>query len=260
MLELLFGNKNIQTILLFLFVNGKCYGSQLQRAFQTSLTPIQKAFIRLEKAGVITSYLEGKTRVYQFNPGFPLLNELESLIKKAYTFLSPKDKLQYAVFKQQDGVQEAKELIIQTFWTKLLKIKKLNFEAKTKNKTDNGWNGKGIGEVNIIKESDTSIIFNEKGKWLDKNNQEIVFTNSFRWTLHLDTKMIALEHLRRGIQSPVFLIYLTPTSSKILSSVNTHLCEKDTYFGQLFYDQHSLRLHWRAIGPKKNEEMNYYYI
>lgn len=88
MLEGLCGNKNVQRILFFLFVNGKCYGSQLHKALKTSLTPLQKALSRLEKGGVIMSAYEGKTRMYQFNPSFPLLNELEPLLKKAYTLYS----------------------------------------------------------------------------------------------------------------------------------------------------------------------------
>ncbi len=61
MLEVLCGNKNVQRILLFLFVNGKCYGSQLHRSLKAPLTPLQKAFNRLEKGGLITNdYETGK--------------------------------------------------------------------------------------------------------------------------------------------------------------------------------------------------------
>ena len=54
MLEVLCGNKNVQRILVFLFVNGKCYGTQLHRSLGTPLTPLQKALNRLEKDGLIT--------------------------------------------------------------------------------------------------------------------------------------------------------------------------------------------------------------
>ena len=75
MLQVLCGNKNVQRILIFLFVNGRGYGTLLQRSFKTSLTPVQKALERLERGGLLTSYYEGKTRLYQFNPAYPLLNE-----------------------------------------------------------------------------------------------------------------------------------------------------------------------------------------
>ncbi len=87
MLEVLFGNQNVQRILIFLFVNERCYGTQLHRAFNAALTPIQKALNRLEKGGAIISYYEGKTRLYQLNPSYPLMEELEKLLKKAYTLL-----------------------------------------------------------------------------------------------------------------------------------------------------------------------------
>ena len=72
MLEGLCGNKNIQKVLLFLFVNNKCYGTQLQRLLKTPLTSLQNALARLEKGRVVISYCEGKTKLYQLNPAYPL--------------------------------------------------------------------------------------------------------------------------------------------------------------------------------------------
>jgi predicted transcriptional regulator len=82
MLEVLCGNKNVQRILIFLFVNNRCYGTQLHRSLKVPLTPIQKALNRLENGGLITSFYEGKTRLYQFNPAYPLMPEVENLLKR----------------------------------------------------------------------------------------------------------------------------------------------------------------------------------
>ena len=87
MLEPLFGSKVIEKILFYLLVNNKCYGSQLSRAFKESLTPFQKGLDRLEAGGIIVSCLEGKTRIYQFNPRYPFLSELKCFLEKAYEFL-----------------------------------------------------------------------------------------------------------------------------------------------------------------------------
>lgn len=113
MLEVLCGNKNVQKVLLFLFVNGKCYGTQLRHLLQSSLTPIQKALLRLEKGGVILSNYEGKTRLYQFNPSYPLLPELEQLLKKAYTLLPPSEKKLYSSSKERNTlpVQALRKMI-----------------------------------------------------------------------------------------------------------------------------------------------------
>lgn len=92
MLKSLFGNRNVERILLFLLVNEKCYGTQIQTLLRVPLTPVQKALARLEKEGVVSSRFEGKTRIYRFNPTFPLRFELETLLKKAYTLLPSQEK------------------------------------------------------------------------------------------------------------------------------------------------------------------------
>lgn len=261
MLEVLCGNKNVQRILIFLFVNGKCYGTQLHRALKTPLTPIQKALNRLEKGDLITSYFEGKTRVYQFNPAYPLLKELEQLLKQAYTLLPAHEKKGYYALREDQfsSNKENKTQILRAFWEKLLAVRQLSFHAKTKSKDDSGWSGKGQGEVISVKSGHHVLIFNEKGTWQGKQGEDVSFSNVFRWTLDLNAKMISLEHLRRGAENPVFLFHLTPSSKHLLSSVDSHLCEGDTYFGQIHFDSYSLRLNWRVIGPKKNEELDFYY-
>jgi hypothetical protein len=262
MLEGLFGNKNVEKILIFLFVNGKCYGTQLHRSLKTSLTPIQKALIRLEKGGIITSYHEGKTRLYQFNLAYPLINELEALLKRSYHLLPAIKKREYYVRKEELGLeidQESKMQILLHFWEKLTKVSQLIFHAKTKSKDENGWNGRGQGEVGVVKEGNHSLIFQEKGFWKTEKGEEVTFSNVFRWVLDCRKGVISLEHLRRGPDHPVFLFYLVPCGPDSLCSIESHLCEEDTYFGQIHFDRHRFRLNWRVIGPKKNEEIDYYY-
>lgn len=261
MLEALFGNKNVQKILMFLFVNGKCYGTQLHRALKTPLTPLQKAFEKLENGGVIVSYYEGKTRLYQFNPAFPVLNELEQLLKKAYTLLSAHEKKNYYIAKEghfKYQKQAAQYKVVNQFWERLSTVNQLLFTSRSKATEELGWEGNGKGEVTVTKEGSHVLIFSEKGSWRGKQG-ETGFTNVFRWTLDPAAGVIALEHLRRGFDHPVFLFYLAPSSTQSLESVDSHLCEGDTYFGQVFFDRYGLRLKWRVIGPKKNEEIEYYY-
>ncbi len=262
MLQVLCGSKNTQKILLFLFVNSKCYGTQLHRLLKTPLTPIQKALLRLERGGVILSDYEGKTRIYQFNPAFPLLGELEQLLKRAYTLLPPQEKKQYSVMKEDKLKRlspEAQERVLLTIWERLGNVGQLTFHAKTKSKDEGGWNGKGNGEVLVTKEGENVLLFHEKGTWQGKKAGEVNFSNLFRWTLDRETLMISLEHLRRGYHHPVFLFHLSCANDHSLSSTDSHLCGGDAYFGQIFCNQHYLRLNWRVIGPKKNEEMDYFY-
>jgi hypothetical protein len=259
MLEGLCGNKNVQKILLFLFVNSKCYGAQLQRTLRTPLTSLQNALGRLEQGKVIISYSEGKTKLYQLNPSYPLLSELEQLLKRAYTLLSPQEKKLYSLFQQDALEKRMQEPFLLGFWEKLKSIKQMTLHAKSRSIEETGWNGRGKGEVLVSKESDTALYFHEKGSWHMRQDQNMTFSNTFRWTLDREAGMISLERLRLSFNCLVFLFHLAPTGSNLLASVESHLCEEDAYFAQVLWDRHSMRLSWRVIGPQKNEEMDYYY-
>lgn len=254
MFEVLVGNKTVEKILLFLFVNGKCYGTQMHRLLQMPLTPIQNALFRLEKGGLIISYLEGKTRIYQFNPAFPLLSEVEDLLKKAYTLLPPHEKKDYYVAKEDLKPSENKVETLFVFWDRLSKVSELRFKSKTRE-----WNRKGKGEV-LVSKDQKGLIFHERGNWLNEQGEEVNFSNVFRWSFDRSAALITLEHLRFGLDQPVFLFHLAPTSRHSLTSVDSHLCGGDTYFGKIHLDRYGLSLSWRVIGPKKNEEIEYIYV
>lgn len=260
MLEGLCGNKNVQKILLFLFVNNKCYGAQLQRLLRTPLTSLQNALARLEKGRIITSYCEGKTKIYQLNPSYPLLLELEQLLKKAYTLLPPQDKKTFSLVQQDALEKRIQHPLLFSFWERLKQVNQLSLHAKSHSKDETGWNGKGKGDVLVAKEGDVALVFHERGSWQIRQDQNMAFSNTFRWTLDKDAGMISLEHLRLGPNAPVFLFHLAPTGNNRLASVESHLCEEDAYLAQVIWDRHSIRLTWRVIGPRKNEEMEYHYF
>ena len=255
MLEALFGNKNVEKVLLFLFVNSKCYGAQLQRILRTPLTSLQNALGRLEEGRIIISYSEGKTKLYQLNPSYPMVSELEQLLKKAYTLLSPQEKKLYSLVQMETLEKRVQEPLLFGLWDRLKTVAQMTLHAKSRSKEITGWNGKGKGDVLVTKESETVLIFHERGSW----DQNMSFSNTFRWTLDRGAGMISLEHLRLGPSSPVFLFHLAPTGTNLLASVDSHLCEEDAYLAQVLWDRHAIRLSWRVIGPKKNEEMEYYY-
>jgi DNA-binding transcriptional ArsR family regulator len=87
MLEYLFGNKNVEKILMYLSLHEKAYATELSRTFDSALDPIQKTLRKLEEGGLLVSFLEGKTRVFRWNPRYPFLAEIRTLAKKAYSFL-----------------------------------------------------------------------------------------------------------------------------------------------------------------------------
>lgn len=87
MLEYLFGNKNVEKILIYLFLHGKANATELAKAFDNALDPIQKTLKKLEQGGLLVSFLEGKTRVFQWNPRYPFLEEIQALAKTSYEYL-----------------------------------------------------------------------------------------------------------------------------------------------------------------------------
>lgn len=258
-------NKNVERILLFLFVNDTCYGTQLQSLLGCPLTPIQKALQRLEKEGILFSQTEGKIRVYRLSPTYPLRQELEMLLKKAYTLLSPNDKKKFCFIHRprqtakEEGLRDLnrrKELL--AFWQKLSNVRQMLISAQLKNNEEPSTQS-GKAEVTVSAPSPTTLIFQEKGHWLTDGFPSTSFSNSFRWTLDINSSLISLEHLRYGATHPVFLLHFTPTKSKVLESVDAHLCAEDTYLGNIRWDSHSIDFHWRIIGPKKNNQLLYHY-
>jgi len=95
MLESLFGNPIIEKILFYLLLNEKTYPTQLRKVFQKPLYSFQRALGRLEKGGIVVSYKEGKTVIYEFNPRYPFLTELMEFLQKAYDSFPLKFRQKY---------------------------------------------------------------------------------------------------------------------------------------------------------------------
>ncbi|NGX59732.1 MAG: hypothetical protein KR126chlam3_00889 [Chlamydiae bacterium] len=90
MLEKLFGNAVIEKILFYLLVNQKGYATELKKKLGIPLYSIQIALARLEQGGIVVRQPHGRTQVYQYNPRYQFLNELQAFLKKAYDSL-PQD-------------------------------------------------------------------------------------------------------------------------------------------------------------------------
>jgi DNA-binding transcriptional ArsR family regulator len=97
MLESLFGNIMVEKILFYLLVYGEGYPLGLAKAFGVSVNRIQQQFKRLENGGVVVSRLMGNVRIYTFNPRYPFLKELKSLLTQAFTFVPEAEKAKYYV-------------------------------------------------------------------------------------------------------------------------------------------------------------------
>jgi predicted ArsR family transcriptional regulator len=86
MLVSLFGTENSERVLIFLLARNEGYAREIAQLFDTNLYSIQRQLDKLEAGGVLVSRTAGRTRLYQFNPRYPFLNELKQLLQKALSF------------------------------------------------------------------------------------------------------------------------------------------------------------------------------
>jgi hypothetical protein len=100
MLTPLFGTENSERVLLFLLTRTEGYGREIAQFFDTNLYAIQRQLDKLEAGGVLVSRTVGRTRLYQFNPRYPFLNELKQLLEKALSFY-PEDARESLVMNRR---------------------------------------------------------------------------------------------------------------------------------------------------------------
>jgi hypothetical protein len=86
MLEPILGSKSSEQVFVFLAARDEGYATEIARFFDAGLYAIQNQLERLEGADVLISKKVGRTRVYQFNPRYPFLEELKNLLSKVLDF------------------------------------------------------------------------------------------------------------------------------------------------------------------------------
>ena len=109
MLESLLGSVNKERVLLFIYAREEGYARDIARFFSTDLTPIQRQLNVLEQGGILVSRLAGRTRLYTFNPRYPLLNEVKALLDKAASFY-PEDERDRILLARQRPRRAGKPL------------------------------------------------------------------------------------------------------------------------------------------------------
>ena len=92
MLESLFGSINKERVLAYLFANEEGYARGIAAFFETSLRNIQLQLDNLEAGGVLVSRMEGRTRLYSFNPRWPFREELRQLLGRMLEFYPPEER------------------------------------------------------------------------------------------------------------------------------------------------------------------------
>ena len=101
MLESLFGSINKERVLFFIYARSQGHARDMARFYSCSLTPLQRQLEILERGGVLVSSLVGRTRLYSFNPRYPLLSELSALIDRALTFYPEEERTRLQMERQR---------------------------------------------------------------------------------------------------------------------------------------------------------------
>ena len=92
MLEIILGSKSKEQILLYISAGNEGYAREIAKYYNTNLSPIQNLLDKLENNNVLVSKIFGKTRLYYFNPRYPFLKELTTLLDKTISFLPNEEK------------------------------------------------------------------------------------------------------------------------------------------------------------------------
>ena len=141
----------------------------------------------------------------------------------------------------------------------LRRLRSLNFHAQSAKAT--GWNGQGRGGVSIEIPSPDVIVFRETGRWHPAGREahpSLQFSNIYRWTL-VDEQTVRLEHLRLGLEQPVFLVDLQADTADGWASVTPHQCSADQYVLTVSAQPDGIGMQWTITGPKKDEHIAYRY-
>ena len=86
MIEAILGSASSEKVLVFLMARDEGYARDIARFFSTDLAPIQKQLARLEAGGVLASRVVGRTRLFAFNPRYPMIEELKALLARTLEF------------------------------------------------------------------------------------------------------------------------------------------------------------------------------
>ena len=97
MLEGLLGNGTAEKVLFFVTLNREAYAQEIADRLRLTLSGVQNQLRRLERGNVLVGTPRGRMRFYAFNPRFPLVAELETLLRRAIDFLPEREQERYRV-------------------------------------------------------------------------------------------------------------------------------------------------------------------
>jgi DNA-binding transcriptional ArsR family regulator len=91
----IFGNDTAERTLLALQNYGEGYAREIAEIYGLPHSVVQKQLLRLERDGILVSQLKGRTRVFTWNPRYPLKDELSTMPEKALTLVPESDRARW---------------------------------------------------------------------------------------------------------------------------------------------------------------------
>lgn len=85
------GNSTAEQVLLYLQNYGEGHARGIASTFGLTLSGVQRQLLKLEENGVLVSQMKGRTRLFTWNPRYPLRTELAALLEKALSLIPKAD-------------------------------------------------------------------------------------------------------------------------------------------------------------------------
>ena len=100
-MEPLLGSTNAERVLVFILARNQGYVREIARVLGGDPDSIQKQLAKFESGGVLVSWTAGRTRLYSFNPRYPFLKELISLLEKALSFYPAEERKELVMSRRR---------------------------------------------------------------------------------------------------------------------------------------------------------------
>lgn len=91
----IFGNTSTEPVLLYIQNYGEGHARGIAATMDLSLSAVQRQLIRLEESGVLVSQLKAGSRLFTWNPRYPLRAELSALLEKALALMPKEERKRY---------------------------------------------------------------------------------------------------------------------------------------------------------------------
>lgn len=109
MLKPLLGSEACEKVLVFLVARGEGYPREIAKFFDADFRGVYNQLDKLEAGGVLRSRTAGRTRLYSFNPRYPVLRELRALLQKVLS-LYPREKREALLMNRRRPRRRGKPL------------------------------------------------------------------------------------------------------------------------------------------------------